>query len=575
MKNKSLTSKVIIILIMTMVFLLVLLFATSFLFYKKSKRDFEEKKEFAVNNCVQSIKEHLNKAEIQLIDLMLSTIDEKDLHSTNDMAKYWAKSRINEAVKTKLSVNDEVDCFFVYNDSSLLVKSYSTKLGSSSRKHIMKFLRESRELEAFKTRSSYWRIIKIEDEAFFYLVYNMGGYMVGALTRVSVFDDSLKLVMDQDIVNYSYREAEQDIYICENAGAEQLPQSIAEQDNKFVDTRVMIKSLIPNSNITFVGNFKIKILKLLLTNTYIMLTGIVFTFMAMLFVLKRKISRFILRPINQLLNGMQYVAQGRFDYHLQEDAGSIEFNELNQSFNRMVKEIVDLRIEHYEQQIKDSERRIKLLRMQIKPHFYLNAITTIRSMTYQDRAEEIRAYLDALSEHIRYMLRVNSSEVLLMEELTHIENYLKMQEIKFPNTVAYYIGCTQELKTKEIGHLILFTVIENAFKFAMNLYDTLMLLIQCEAITEEEFQGFRVIVEDNGEGFPEDQLEKFRIGNEVEEKQDGRHIGLSNIKKTLELQYGRKDLLRLSNVLPHGARVEIWIPDKKETERGKNENTCC
>ena len=111
--------------------------------------------------------------------------------------------------------------------------------------------------------------------------------------------------------------------------------------------------------------------------------------------------------------------------------------------------------------------------------------------------------------------------------------------------------------------MIIFTVIENAFKFAMNLYDTLILLILCEEIREDGFQGFRVIIEDNGDGFSEDQLNKFHIGNEVEEKQDGKHIGLSNIKKTLELQYGRKDLLRLSNATPHGARVEIWIPDEK------------
>jgi sensor histidine kinase YesM len=111
----------------------------------------------------------------------------------------------------------------------------------------------------------------------------------------------------------------------------------------------------------------------------------------------------------------------------------------------------------------------------------------------------------------------------------------------------------------------------------MSLYETLILLIQCELIEDSSFQGYRVIIEDNGKGFSGEQIEKFRIGNEVEEKQDGRHIGLSNIKKTLELQYGRKDLLRLSNVEPHGARVEIWIPDVKNiaTEGDQYESAYC
>ena len=577
MRKKTLTSKVIIILVITMTFLLLLLLGTSHMFYQKSKSDFVEKKKNSVNICVQSITEHLSKAEVQLIDLMLGTMDEKDLDSTNDMIRYWAKNRINTTIKNKLAVNNDVDCFFVKKDDSIMVKGYSTLLPGLSRRHIMKYLWKNERTDAFKTRNSHWKIIEIDEEAFFYLAYEMGGYTVGALIRVSIFDDALCLVLEQDIDSYTYFEKKQAIYTYEAKGIEQIAKALAYKQNNLKYERVVIKNSIPNSDITFESSFEIRVLNLLLNNTFIMLIGIVFLFMAMLFVLKKIISLYIIHPIQWLLEGMQHVAKGKFDYIIQEDSGSIEFDELNSSFNRMVKEIVDLRINKYEQQIRDSERRIKLLRMQIKPHFYLNAMTTIRNMTYLDRKEDIREYLDALSEHIRYMLRVNSDEVKLEEELSHIENYLKMQEIKFPNSVAYYIGGSKELRNKTIGHLLLFTVIENAFKFAMNLYDTMMLLIQCEAVEEKGFRGFRIIIEDNGKGFPMEQLEKFRIGNEVEEKQDGKHIGLSNIKKTLELQYGRTDLLRLSNVEPHGARVELWIPDEKNIvlEGDQYENAYC
>ncbi len=563
MKNKTLTSKIVVLLIISMVFLLILLLGTSSMFYQRSKVDFEEKKQYAIYIYVQSIKEHLNKGELQLIDLMLTTFYEADLNSTNDMTRYLALHRLNTTLRNKLSVNSDVDCLFVKKDNAFLLKGYSTLLPSSSRYHIMEYFLKNEQGEVFNTREDgYWQIIKIDNEAFFYLVYEMGGYTVGALIRVSKFDAALRLIMDRDIGSYSYIENDQDIYTYSTGTAEGIEEVIDHGKNKrFVSERVVIKSVIPDSDVTFVGNFNIRVIKLFLNNTYIILIGVVFIFIGMLFVIKSSITHYMINPINKLLAGMHHVAQGKFNYQIAEDAGTLEFNELNQSFNQMVKEIVDLRISSYEQKIKDSERRIKLLRMQIKPHFFLNSITTIRSMTYQDRTEEIRRYLDSLSEHIRYMLRVNSSEVMLKEELSHIENYLHMQEIKFTNSVAYYIGCSDELKYKKIGHLILFTVIENAFKFAMNLYDTLILLIQCELVEEEGFFGYRVIIEDNGTGFPEEQLEKFRIGNEVEEKQDGRHIGLSNIKKTLELQYGRKDLLRLSNVEPHGARVEIWIPD--------------
>jgi sensor histidine kinase YesM len=532
------------------------------MFYQRSKRDFEEKKQDAIHIYVQSIKEHLNKGELQLIDLMLTTFYEADLDSTNDMTRYLALNRINTTLKNKLSANSDVDCLFVKKENSFMLKGYNTLLPTRSRYHIMEFFKKKEQINTFNTRDGYWQIMSIGGEAFFYLVYEMGGYTVGALIRVSIFDAALSLIMDRDIGSYSYVENDQDIYTYTIGTTERRTKMIDKgYNNRFVSERVVIKSIIPNTDVTFVGNFKVRVITLFLNNTFIILIGIVSIFIGMLFIIKSSISHYIINPINQLLDGMHQVAQGKFNIHITEDAGTLEFNELSKSFNQMVKEIVDLRISSYEQRIKDSERRIKLLRMQIKPHFFLNSITTIRSMTYQDKTDEIRLYLDSLSDHIRYMLRVNSSEVMLTEELSHIENYLHMQEIKFTNSVAYYIGCSDELKYKKIGHLILFTIIENAFKFAMNLYDTLIILIQCEVVEEDGFIGYRVIIEDNGTGFSTEQLEKFRIGNEVEEKQDGKHIGLSNIKKTLELQYGRNDLLRLSNVEPHGARVEIWIPD--------------
>ena len=562
MKNKTLTSKVIILLIISMVFLLILLLGTSLMFYQSSKRDFEEKKQNAVHIYVQSIKEHLNKGELQLTDLLLTTFHEADLNSTNDMTKYLAMNRINTTLKNKLSANSDIDCLFVKKENSFMLKGYNTLFPSRSRHRIMEYFLKNETMDAFNTRDGYWKIMKIDKEAYFYLAYEMGGYTVGALIRVSIFDAALRLIMDRDIGSYSYIENDQDIYTYTADTSEGVSEIIGSgYNNRYVNERFAIKSMIPNTDVTFVGNFNIRVIKLFLNNTFIILISIVLIFIVMLFVIKSIISCYIINPINSLLDGMHQVSKGQFNIHVTEDAGTLEFNDLNKSFNQMVKEIVDLRISSYEQRIKDSERRIKLLRMQIKPHFFLNSITTIRSMTYQDRTDEIRLYLDSLSDHIRYMLRVNSSEVMLSEELSHIENYLHMQEIKFTNSVAYYIGCSEELKYKKIGHLLLFTIIENAFKFAMSLYDTMIILIQCEVVEEDGFIGYRVIIEDNGTGFPLEQLDKFRIGKEVEEKQNGKHIGLSNIKKTLELQYGRKDLLRLSNVEPHGARVEVWIPD--------------
>ncbi len=129
--------------------------------------------------------------------------------------------------------------------------------------------------------------------------------------------------------------------------------------------------------------------------------------------------------------------------------------------------------------------------------------------------------------------------------------------------MACVLGCEPQLEDTRVPYLLLFTVVENSFKHAMDLYSTLSILIQCERFSAPGFEGVRIVVEDNGGGFPEEVLRQYQTGSGIRPR-DG-HIGLSNVYRTLQLVYGRDDLLHISNVSPHGARVEVWIPQEEKT----------
>ena len=68
-----------------------------------------------------------------------------------------------------------------------------------------------------------------------------------------------------------------------------------------------------------------------------------------------------------------------------------------------------------------------------------------------------------------------------------------------------------------------------------------------------------LIVEDDGEGYPEEFLKEVAAGD-VKVKDDGHGVGLWNMKKTLNLMYRREDLMEFSNKEPHGTRVDVWLP---------------
>lgn len=273
----------------------------------------------------------------------------------------------------------------------------------------------------------------------------------------------------------------------------------------------------------------------------------------------RFVNRHVSRPTEHLLTAILNIRGGNIDYRIGEAAENQEFEVLYSNFNEMAERIQNLRMEAYEQQLRMQKDELSYLRAQLRPHFYLNMLNTISSMTYENRIGDIRTYLALLANYMRYMLSQKSKMVSLGEELTHVEQYLKMQQIRYPGKIISFTGCPAGLKTLRIPYLLISTVVENSVKHAMNLYDTLMIMIQCERMETEGFSGVRIAVSDNGSGFGEEILAQFAPGGELPEAKE--HFGLTNIKRTLQLSYGRNDLMRLSNGIPQGAVVEFRIPD--------------
>ena len=146
------------------------------------------------------------------------------------------------------------------------------------------------------------------------------------------------------------------------------------------------------------------------------------------------------------------------------------------------------------------------------------------------------------------------------EDIEDPEAVSDTKDIEEPEAVSDAEGAEnpEAVSGTEIPFLMLFTVVENSFKHAMNLYSTMELNIVCEPYTGEDFRGMRMTVEDNGDGFSPEVLAHFS-GPMPDELPTKDHLGLSNVQYTLRYVYRRDGLLRLSN-LEHGARTEILIP---------------
>ena len=192
-------------------------------------------------------------------------------------------------------------------------------------------------------------------------------------------------------------------------------------------------------------------------------------------------------------------------------------------------------------------------------------MTTISSLSQQNKNDEIRKYIDSLSKNIRYMFRAGLHTVALDEEIRHVENYFEMQELKYPGCVFYYIEAPDETRNWKIPQMFIHNVIENEYKYAVDVSKMLTILIKAEIIEKDGERMLKLEIEDDGKGYPDDVVEAFVKGSTYDSN-DGSRVGLWSIKRILEIMYERKDLFEIGNIEPHGCKSTMYIPETPKHE---------
>lgn len=285
-------------------------------------------------------------------------------------------------------------------------------------------------------------------------------------------------------------------------------------------------------------------------------------FMVFLLVYTR---REILLPMKHLIFGMNHIKEGNYETRIEDKYHTSEFCLLQETLNQMVDEIVGLKIQSYEKKIELQEVELRSIRLQLKPHFFLNALTTISSLSRSNKNAQITEYIDTLSRNVRYMFKAGMHTVTVKEEIKHVENYIEMQELKYPNCVFYLIDLPKELEGWRIPQMLIHTFIENEYKYAVSIDNMLTILIKVQCVVYQSEEMLLIEIEDDGKGYPQSVIE-YMSSNETNWSEDGTRMGLLSIKRMLELMYEQNGLVILENITPHGCMNRIYIPKKPKHE---------
>ena len=529
---------------------------TSYNYSQQLRKTIEEENANSVALWANLTTSRLSTMYEHIYELLLTLYNNTELRTGTPIMDQWTKQTIVEMMDDKLLISDDVDTFFVYDTQNefFLFAADPNRIAADALA-IKQYARDNAVASAEAFRNLTWKVVTIGQKQYFFKSVRLGKYVVGATSNLDHYyiDDDFS-VLGEDV---SFQLLIDDTYY--RCGGSEISGDSAQNDD-----RIVVASEVELLNGTALlsvhpGNLwdgsRMAQALLVIDSALCLVLAVL-----LLIMLRRDVAA----PTRELLRANHALAEGNTAYRLDSQAASSsEFRVLYDSFNEMAEQIVQLRIQAYDLKIQESKNQLTMLRAQIRPHSFLNAITTISNMTYINKPEEIRSYINSFAKFIRYMLNVSASWTTVEEEIQQILNYLKMQQIRFPETMTVTVDCPAELGKKRIPFLMLYTLVENSIKHALTLYEPMEIRLSCQRIDTPDFRGICLTEEDNGGGFPQEVLEKLQdAGTNMLNTKD--HLGLSNVRYTMHLVYGREDLLRVSNREEGGAHVELWIPDEEE-----------
>lgn len=276
------------------------------------------------------------------------------------------------------------------------------------------------------------------------------------------------------------------------------------------------------------------------------------------------LRKLVLRPLKRILAAMKRIGEGNLNTRIEPFPTSDEFHLVNETFNQMMKQVQELRIHVYEEQLSKQKAELQHLQLQINPHFFMNSLNIIYNLALVRNYELIQEMSLSLVQYFRYMFRSNLAFVPLKEELKHVRNYVRIQELRFPGLLEFEQSAPDYLMDTRIPPLIIQTFVENSIKHAATPNDSIRISVRIDLDDSGAEPRILIEIKDNGKGFRNDILEEIQAGNRIEDEQ-GEHIGIWNVKRRIRLLYADEADLFISNALPAGAMVMMLLPLQPES----------
>lgn len=191
--------------------------------------------------------------------------------------------------------------------------------------------------------------------------------------------------------------------------------------------------------------------------------------------------------------------------------------------------------------IEKQEAELNFLRSQTNPHFLFNTLNNIYSLS-RDKSNLAPESILRLSKILRYMLyETGGSFVAVEQELKIITDYIELEKLRYDESLKINFNHDIEDMKQALPPLLLIPLVENAFKHGVS------------ETRSNPFIDIHLSINNRNLKF----VVKNSTEEIVEQKTVKENIGLSNLRRQLELLYADYDLSAQQNNSVFTATLKI------------------
>lgn len=262
-------------------------------------------------------------------------------------------------------------------------------------------------------------------------------------------------------------------------------------------------------------------------------------------------------PILRLQRVVRQFGMGNLDVRL-EVKGKDDIAELGQTLNTMLDQLQRLIHDIEQEQEQKRVMELEALFMQIRPHFLINTLNSIKCSLILNKDALHSGIIDSLMSLLRAYLKVNEPATL-REECKLLHHYVDIMKIRNEIPLQLEVDLAPETEELIVPKLILQPLVENAIVHGLVDHPHPKITVSSRVVAG----GVIIEIMDNGCGADESVLavlNRRMMNYEDEQEASYQRVGLINVVQRLRLTFGQEAALLLDRIPDSGLSVSLYLP---------------